>query len=195
MTLREINDKLKSSLKPSRYRHSVSVAKTAERLADIYGADKEKAYLAGLVHDCAKNYPMEELFSMAKEFSLEIDEISKSSWGLVHGYVGAQVAKRDYEIDDSEIYDAIYYHTIGKADMPLLTKIIYLADGIEPLRTYEGVKEIRLVSEKNIDKAVLMYTNATIRHVINRGFLLHPAAVETRNFYIQKQSRQKQTKD
>jgi len=188
MTLKEINDKLKSTLKPSRYRHSVSVAETAAKLAGIYGADKEKAYLAGLVHDCAKNYSKEELLELADAFSVETDDISKESWGLIHGFVGAELAMREYGIDDKEIYDAIYYHTIGMADMPILTKIIYLADGIEPLRSYEGVNEIRLVSEHNIDKAVVMYTNATIKHVINRGFLLHPAAVETRNFYVQKLS-------
>lgn len=188
MTLKEINNKLKSTLKPSRYRHSVSVAETAAQLAEIYGVNREKAYLAGLVHDCAKNYSKEELMQLADDFSIKIDDISRESWGLIHGFVGAELAVREYEIDDKEIYDAIYYHTVGKADMPVLTKIIYLADGIEPLRNYDGVNEIRLIGKQNIDKAVVLYTDATIKHVINRGFLLHPAAVETRNFYVQKLS-------
>ena len=184
MTLGEINKKLKNSLKPSRYRHSVSVAETSAKLAEIYGADKEKAYLAGLVHDCAKNYTKEELFDFAKAFSIEIDEVSANSWGLVHGFVGAELAAREYEIDDKEIYDAIYYHTIGKADMPLLTKIIYLADGIEPMRNYAGVDEIRMVSKTNLYKALVMYTDATIKYVLKRGFLLHPAAIRQTGYNI-----------
>ena len=183
MTLMEINDKLKATLKPPRYRHSVSVAKTAAHLAELYGADADKAYLAGLVHDCAKNCSKDELFELMERFSLEFDEVSKVSWGLLHGFVGAELAKREYEISDS---GAIYYHTIGKADMPLLTEIIYLADGIEPLRNYSGVDEIRKVSENNLHKAVVMYTDATVKYVLKRGFLLHPAAIETRNFYIGK---------
>jgi len=195
MTIDQMREKLKIALTEKRYNHSIGVMQTAVELAHHYGADVHKTAVAALLHDCAKNYSTAEMFELCERFNIKIDETSKASPGLIHGFLGAVIASKYYGVDDPEIYDAIYYHTIGKADMPLLTKIIYLADGIEPLRTYEGVKEIRLVSEKNIDKAVLMYTNATIRHVINRGFLLHPAAVETRNFYIQKQSRQKQTKD
>lgn len=188
MTLNEINNKLKSTLKPQRYRHSVSVAETAKELAVLYGADEEKAYFAGLVHDCAKNYSREELFELSLKYSIELDDISKTSWGLIHGYVGAELAKHEYGICDKDIYDAIYYHTIGKADMPLLTEIIYLADGIEPMRNYAGVDEIRMVSQTNLYKALVMYTDATIKYVLKRGFLLHPAAIETRNFYLDKLS-------
>lgn len=188
MTLKEINDKLKISLKPQRYRHSVSVAETAVHLAELYGADADKAYLAGLVHDCAKNCSKDELFELADRYSLEIDEVSGVSWGLLHGFVGAELARHEYGISDDEIYDAVYYHTIGRADMPLLTEIIYLADGIEPLRNYPGVDEIRKASEENLHKAVVMYTDATVKYVLKRGFLLHPAAIETRNFYIGKLS-------
>lgn len=186
MNLKEIDEKLKKSLRSDRYLHSLSVAKTACRLAEIFGADRDKAYLAGILHDCAKNYSKEELFKLADEFSLEIDKISSESWGLIHGFVGAELAKSGYGVYDDEIYDAIYYHTIGKADMPLLTEIIYLADGIEPLRDYPGVEQIRITAEKDLHRAVLMYTDMTIGYVIKRGLLLHPSAVETRNFYLEK---------
>ena len=104
MTLNEINNKLKSTLKPQRYRHSVSVAETAKELAVLYGADEEKAYFAGLVHDCAKNYSKEELFELSLKYSIELDDVSKTSWGLIHGYVGAELAKHEYGICDKDIY-------------------------------------------------------------------------------------------
>lgn len=186
MTLNEIKKRLENTLKPSRFAHSVSVAQTASDLAEIYNADAGKAYLAGILHDCAKNYTNGELFELAKKYNIELDEVCKSSANLLHGFVGAYDAKKVYGINDSEIFDAIYYHTVGKPDMPILTKIIYVSDGIEPLRNYPGVEEIRKCAFENLDKAVVMYTDATIKFVLEKGILLHNASVETRNYYLKK---------
>lgn len=184
MTTDEMKQELKRTLKPERYTHSLAVAETAVMLSEIYGADCRKAYLAGLLHDCAKGFGKEELYAELKRYHISADEVSLGSPGLLHGFVGAEVAKNVYGVDDKEIYDAIYYHTVGKADMPLLTKIIYLADGIEPGRIYDGVDRVRLEAVKNIDRAVVMYTDSTIKYVLERGGLLHPSAVETRNYYL-----------
>ncbi len=184
MTIDEIKYALKKKLKPERYTHSLAVADMAVKLSEIYGADCQKAYLAGLLHDCAKGYAKDDLFDKLAEYHIAVDEVSLKSYGLLHGFVGAEEAKAVYGIDDEEIYDAIYYHTVGKTAMPLLTKIIYLADGIEPGRIYEGVEAVRIEAVKNIDKAVVMYTDSTIKYVLERGRLLHPSAVETRNYYL-----------
>lgn len=181
-----VKTELKIRLKPQRYLHCVSVAQTAAALAAKYGANERKAYLAGILHDCAKNHTDSELFSLAAEYGIELDEVCKKSPGLLHAFVGAQEARRIYGVCDLEIYDAIYRHTIGGADMPILSEIIYLADGIEPLRSYEGVDEIRRAARESLHRAVVMYTDATVEYVIKRGLLLHPAAVETRNFYLGK---------
>lgn len=188
MTLEEIKERLKSTLKPQRYAHSLSVADTAVKLAEKYGADADKAYLAGILHDCAKNYSDAELFELLDKYNIEPDYVCRRSAALLHGFVGAEIARDIYGIDDAQIYDAIYYHTIGKADMPLLTEIIYLADGIEPLRNYPSADIIRAEAQKDLHRAVLMYTEANIKFVLEKGALLHPAAVETRNFYLEKTS-------
>lgn len=184
MTIDDIKTELSKKLNHKRYIHSLAVADTAMKLANIYGGDEKKAYLAGILHDCAKCYDNEELFRHIDAYGIMVDDVCKNSPGLLHGFVGAYELKSIYGIEDTQIYDAVYYHTIGKADMPLLTKIIYLADGIEPNRAYDGVEEIRKTAETDINKAVVMYTDCTVKYILNNGMLLHPSAVQTRNYYL-----------
>ncbi|MBR5506844.1 MAG: bis(5'-nucleosyl)-tetraphosphatase (symmetrical) YqeK [Clostridia bacterium] len=186
MTIEQIREKLKTVLTEKRYNHSLGVMKMAVDLANHYGADPDKAAIAGLLHDCAKNYSAQDMFSLCEKYNVEIDDTSRYATGLIHGFLGAEIARRCYGITDPEIYDAIYYHTIGKPDMPLLTKIIYIADGIEPGRRYDGVDHIRDMVFDDIDRALILQIDYTIHSVINRGGLLHTNTIDTRNFYLKK---------
>lgn len=179
-----MESKLKGMLLEKRYRHSVNVMETAVKMAEFYNADVEKARVAGLLHDCAKNYSTAQMLELCNLYGIELDSVSKAQPGLIHAFLGAEVAKREFGIDDDEIYDAIYYHTVGKPAMNLLTKIIYIADGIEPLRTYEGVDTLREIAFHDIDKAIIYQMDMTIKQVIKKGTLLHPGTVNTRNYYI-----------
>lgn len=184
MTVEEITGKLKSQLKESRFEHSLSVAKTSAELAQIYGASEKKAYLAGLVHDCAKCYSDSELIQKAQNYG--IDEDALRFIHIMHSFVGAYEIKNEYGIDDEEIFDAVYYHTVGKPDMPLITAIVYLADAIEPGRNYPGVDRIRKVAEASLEKAIYIYTEECINHVLKKGGQLHPNALEVRDYYRRK---------
>ena len=184
MTIDEISSKLKTVLTEKRYNHSIGVVETATELARHYGADVEKTRLAALLHDCAKNFSYSEMFDLCEKYGIVIDDVSKSAPGLIHGFLGAEIAKKEYGITDPEIYDAIYYHTIGKPDMSLITKIIYIADGIEKGRTYDGVEDIRNIVFKDIDRALILQIDFTIQSVINRGGLIHTNTIDTRNFYL-----------
>ena len=186
MTIDQMREKLKKVLTEKRYNHSLGVMQTAVELANHYGADPHKAAVAGLLHDCAKNYSEQDMFSLCEEYKVEIDDTSRHATGLIHGFLGAEIARNCYGITDPEIYDAIYYHTIGKPDMPLLTKIIYISDGIEPGRNFEGVERIRDMVFDDIDRALVLQTDYTIHSVINRGGLLHANTIDTRNFYLKK---------
>ncbi len=179
-----MQEKLKSMLLEKRYLHSVSVMETAVKMAKFYGADEEKAKIAGLLHDCAKNYSAGEMISLCDEYGIDLDEVSKKQHGLIHAFLGAEIAKREFGICDEEIYDAIYYHTVGKPNMSTLTKIIYIADGIEPLRIYEGVEHLREVAFSDLNKAIIYQMDITIKSVLKKGTLLHPGTVSTRNYYI-----------
>lgn len=186
MTIDQMKEQLKKNLLQKRFNHSIGVMETAISLARLFGADEKKAAIAGLLHDCAKNYSKEDMLILCKEYGIHLDDIMKKSTGLIHGLLGAEIAKREYGIEDEEIYDAIYYHTVGKPNMPLLTQIIYIADGIEPLRHYDGVDRIRELSEENLDKALILQIDCTIKSVLSKGGLLHTNTVDTRNYYLEK---------
>lgn len=186
MTIEQMTEKLRSTLEEKRFNHSVNVMETAVKLAEHHGADIKKARLAGLLHDCAKNYSKEELYNLCNKYGICLDDTSKKEAGLLHGFVGAYLLKDEYGIDDAEIFDAVYYHTIGKPDMSLLTKIIFIADCIEPMRTAPWVDDIRQVVYDDIDKALIIQLDSTIRCVLKKGTLLHTNTVDTRNFYIEK---------
>lgn len=180
----QMQGKLKDMLLEKRYLHSLNVMETAKDMAKYYHADAEKAEIAGLLHDCAKNYSTAEMFILCEKFGIELDSVAKKQPGLIHAFLGAEVAKREFQIDDEEIYDAIYYHTVGKPKMGVLTKIIYIADGIEPLRNYDGVDTLRELAYRDLDKAIIYQMDLTIKQVIKKGTLLHPGTVNTRNYYI-----------
>jgi len=184
VNITQIEQKLKGMLLEKRYKHSVAVMETAVEMALFYGADVEKARIAGLLHDCAKNYSPEEMIALCDEYSIELDDVTKKQHGLIHAFLGAEIAKREFGIDDDEIYDAIYFHTVGKPNMSTLTKIIYIADGIEPLRNYDGVEHLREVAYQDLDKAIIYQMDITIKSVLKKGTLLHPGTVATRNYYI-----------
>lgn len=178
-----IIDYLKKHLSEYRYIHTMGVAETAKQLAATYGADPPKAYTAGLLHDCAKELPFEEMLSVADKYKIETDELTKTSPALMHGIVGAYIAKEIFNADD-EIFDAIAYHTTGKANMNLLTKIIYIADYIEPNRKFDGVCEIRELAFSDIDKAIISSCGTVIVHTVNKGGIVHPNTVDARNYLL-----------
>ncbi|MCR5331426.1 MAG: nicotinate-nucleotide adenylyltransferase [Lachnospiraceae bacterium] len=126
--------KMESLLSPHRFTHVKNVAKTAVKLARTYNADMDKAYIAGLLHDCAKYLDDEQMLQVAEEYNIELEEVEKASLQLVHAKIGAVFAREVYGIEDEDILNAIRYHTTGRPNMSLLEKIIYIADYIEPGR-------------------------------------------------------------
>lgn len=186
MTLDEMKQKLKKSLTPKRYNHSIGVMETSVIMARYFGADEEKAMIAGLLHDCAKDFSKEEMFALCDKYQVELDDVSKHETSLIHGFLGAYVAREEYGVTDSEIFEAIYYHTVSKYDMSLLTKIIYIADLVEPSRNFDTVNKLREILKEDIDKALIFQIDNTLKSVIDRGGLIHSNTITTRNYYLEK---------
>ncbi len=174
---RDILDKLKQTLTPERYEHSIGVAEEAVELAEIYGADINKACVAGLLHDCAKSIPKEKLLDIiAKNREiLAIEECELLNYKTYHAPAGVVVAQKEYGITDKEILSAIRWHTLGKKDMTLLEKIIYLADKIEK-RTrpvdYRSQIEIFLQKPNGLDRAILESYKLTIKSLADRNLVI-----------------------
>lgn len=177
---------LAENLKMKRLRHSFGVRDTAEKLAEFYGLDVQKARITGLIHDAAKEKSNEEILEICKKNNYELDEVGKNSPSILHGYAGRIVAKEVMGVTDEDSLNAIEYHTTGRIMMSQLEKVIYIADYIEPGRDFPGVDELRKAAYRNLDEALLLAFDNTIKLVISRGRLLHRNTVEARNYIIYK---------
>ena len=180
----EIKEYLKKNLKESRYYHSLGVMDTAVSLAKHYGADAVKARVAGLVHDCAKNMKGDALVKLAKENGYSIDVMYEKSPQLLHGIVGAIIAKTLFGIEDNEVLSAITYHTTGREAMSLLDKIIYIADFIEPSRCFPGIDVIRSSALVDLDVTLIKCFDESIKYILSKGQLLHLSTINSRNYVL-----------
>lgn len=160
-----IKASLRSLLNPHRYEHTLGVAQTAFTIAEACGFDVHRAYLAGLLHDCAKHMSDEDLIREAENHgeTLTAQEIKYPN-NLLHSKAGSYRANEIYGIEDREILDSIYYHTSGRANMSLLEKIIYISDFIEPGRKINikpSLSELRSQSLYDLEgtfKTILKHT-------------------------------------
>lgn len=183
MKLSDQKELLRLSLKNSnRFAHSLGVEKTAVDLARRFGIDEEKARIAGLLHDCAREFPNDQLISEAQKRGIEIDEVEFATPLLLHAPIGARLIREKYEVDDEEISQAIARHTVAARDMSDLDKIIYFADMIEPNRNYPEVDHLRELSRTvSLDEMFLTGLSESILFIVAKNALIHPATVESRN--------------
>lgn len=171
---------VKKHLPERRYIHTLGVTDTAAMLAKRYGADERKAELAGIFHDYAKYRPKEEMESIIRQENMPQDLLLYDS-ELWHAPVGAYLVKKEVGIQDEEILDAIRYHTTGRPGMTTLEKVVFLADYIEPNRSFPGVDEVRKAAENSLDEAIVLSLQNTIRFLLSKNQLIYPQTVETYN--------------
>ncbi|MEG6614862.1 bis(5'-nucleosyl)-tetraphosphatase (symmetrical) YqeK [Peptococcaceae bacterium 1198_IL3148] len=184
MNLEVIKEQLKQDIPEKRYLHTLGVIETAEKLAKRYQADVAKVKLAALLHDCARGFSDEELIQFAHHHDINVDYVYESFPALLHGPVGAVVAKNKYHITDEEILHAVAVHTLGDVGMGDVAKILMIADAIEPGRAYRGIEVLReqvAGCHNNINQAVLCCLEHKIQVVLKSKYLLHPLAVDARN--------------
>lgn len=177
-----MKEKLKKALSENRYKHTLGVAKEACRLARLYGADERKAYTAGLLHDCAKE--VKNQAEKCDELGIWIDDMMRQNTGLIHGVLGAEMARRDFGISDEEILGAIRWHTLGRAGMTLLEKIVYIADFTEENRDFDGVEELRKAVDSDLDDAILLSIEQHLKVLEQRGAAVHPNTILLRDDII-----------
>lgn len=168
----------------NRYLHSIGVANTCANLAMRYSADMEKAYIAGLLHDCVKCFPDEQLLSECRKYGLDISDYEKQSPYLLHAKLGAWYAKNVYNIEDDKITSAICYHTTGKPDMTVLEEIVFISDYIEPFRNRASNLElIRTLAYKDLKEAVYVVTKDTLDYLNSKNKTIDPMTYETYKYY------------
>jgi len=182
-TKEEMMEKLQKELPEKRLRHSIAVAECAVELAARFGADKEKAYIAGILHDCAKGMTKEKQRATAERYKIFPDKETLDNLNLIHSPLGAEMSAREYGAYDpsGDIQNAIKYHTVGRPGMSLLEKIIFVADYIEPGRSMVETPEIRRLAEHDLTAALIATLDAKAHYVKTDT---HPLNRMTREYYI-----------
>lgn len=192
-TLSNISEILKNELDSARYEHTIGVMHTAGCLAMRYGADLDRALLAGLLHDCAKCISHADKLRICEENHIEITKTERRNLGLLHAKVGAFLAKEKYQVTDSEILDAITVHTTGKPAMTLLEKIIYIADYMEPGRDKAAnLPLVRSLAFKDINECLYVILKDSVAYLKTRNIPIDPMTEHTFLYYnkLDEQSKQ-----
>lgn len=180
----ELRKRLKAKLNPYRYEHSLSVSFTCMSLAMRYGYDLDRAELAGLLHDCAKQYSDMELIGKCNQNKLPLSDNEKKAPMVIHAKYGAWMAETKYHIIEDDILSAIRYHTTGKPEMSLLDKIVFVADFIEPRRDRaSNLTEIRKIAYTNLDECVYRILQGTLHYLGKKGMYIDTASIAAFEYY------------
>jgi predicted HD superfamily hydrolase involved in NAD metabolism len=174
---------VKQQLPNQRYQHTIGVLETAVTLAKRYGADVQKAELAAIFHDYAKFRSKDEMKRIIIEQKMDPQLLLFNS-ELWHAPVGAYLVQKEVNILDADILDAIRYHTSGRPGMPILEKVIYLADYIEPGRHFPGVEVVREMAESDLDQALISSIRNTILFLVKKDQPIYPDTFYTFNNLI-----------
>ena len=184
LSIEEIKLYLKTNLEEKRYIHILGVADTAKKLAKLNGISEEKAEIAGLAHDVAKNLSKVKMKEIINEHNIVLSEVEENNANLWHSIIGPIEAKDKLGIQDEEILDAIRWHTTGKEHMSILTKIIYIADMIEPSRNFEGIEDIRKVTFEDLDMGVYYGLTHSIEFLLIKNLLIDENTMRARNYFL-----------
>lgn len=178
----EIIAKEKANMDDDRFEHCVRVSETARKLAKLNNYDEDKAALAGFVHDYAKQVPVEEYRQVIKDEGFDPDLLNwnRAIW---HGIVGTYFIKRDLKITDPEILQAVWRHTTADVEMTTLDKIVFMADYIEPGRSFDGVEEARKITFKNLDEGVGYQLAHTLEFLIENRNKVYPRTLQAYNVW------------
>lgn len=180
----KLRKQLQDSLKPDRFDHTLGVAYTAASMAFAHGADVEKALIAGMLHDCAKCMSHEEQVKICEKNNIEISDVEKRNHSLLHAKVGMYLARTKYDVYDTEILNAIRWHTTGREDMSLLEKIVYIADFIEPNRKpLEGMDVIRKEAFSDIDRCLAHILHDSVIYLDTIGKEVDEATSNAYQYY------------
>lgn len=172
-----------SMIRHKRVAHVMGVEEEAVKLAKYWGADPELARHAAILHDCTKYLDLDAQLKLCRKYGIPLDDLERQAVKLLHAKTGACIARYVFGEPD-EVYEAILWHTTGKADMTLLDKVLYMADYIEPNRDFEGVDRLRELAYTDLDRAMLLGVDATIREMEERGYLIHTNTLSARQWLL-----------
>lgn len=174
MNLKQAKELVRSRLSDKRYEHTLNVRKMAVKLAKQHGADEEKAALAALLHDSAKEISKDEMRAIMQAHPEYAEGGEQRPAPVWHGICASILARTEWGVEDEAVLSAIACHTAGKPGMSKLDKIVYLADMSSKERDWPGVNKLRKLEMKDLDKAMLMALKRTNDFVFSQGKPVDP---------------------
>ena len=182
MTLEEMRTALRPLLGDRRYNHSLAVERDAVELARLYHEDVHKAAVAGLLHDCRKEMPLDEALKIIARSDIITDIIFEDQPGLIHGFA-ASVTLGDFGVDDPDIKNAVRYHTVARARMSKLEMIVFLADLTAEGRDYPDVDEMRRVTRISLEDGMRYALRYTMGKLVSKERPICRDTWEAYNYY------------
>ena len=176
MNLKQAKELVRGRLSDKRYEHTINVKKMAVKLAKRYGADEEKAALAAILHDSAKEISKDEMREIMRQYPQYAEGSESRPTPVWHGICASILARTQWGVEDEAILSAIACHTAGKPGMSKLDKIVYLADMTSAERDWPGVNKLRKLELKDLDAAMLAALRQTNDFVLSQGKPLDPVS-------------------
>ena len=181
MNLEQIDKKLKKMMTKTRYQHACRVSLLAQKIAERHHLPLQKVIISALTHDCAKDYSIEELKELIGRYGIKLNKVEKSIPQIWHAYVGAELVKDIFMVDDWEMLDAIRYHSTASSKLGLIGKVVYIADKIEPNRRLAKINKLQEKVWEDIDLTMLELLSMELQYLICNGLIIHPHTLEARN--------------
>lgn len=184
-----IEQTVKDKLSEKRYMHTLSVAKEATQLAKLHNVNPDDAYLAGLLHDYAKEQPLNEKLKLCEKYNIDLESDFNNYPELAHGLISSKLVQLHFNISNEDILNAIANHTIGRPNMSKLEKVIFITDMIEPFRFGKNkeldreLQEIKDAIYKSLDYAMYLALKSKIDFTKTKNKFVHPSALEALEYY------------
>lgn len=179
----ELLELLQENLSQKRYDHVLRVERVGIQLAEQYGESVEKASIACLLHDLKKQEDDQTSRQtiISENLPLNLLDFGNSVW---HGPVAAVYAEKQLDVSDEDILNAIKNHTVGSEHMSVLEKIVFVADYIEPARTFAAAEKARKLGEESLDAVVGYASQQTLKHLLEHKQKIYPQTILTYNKYL-----------
>lgn len=167
-----------------RYEHTLRVVKEAQILAERYHVDVDKARLASVLHDYAKYRPIEEMRKTVQQVPELPEDLLDCSGEILHAFVGAYYVKKEVGIQDEDILSAIRFHTTGRGNMTDLEKVVFLADFIEPMRSFPQLDKVREKALTSLDLACLAALKINVTYLVGKNAFIYKDTFEAYNYFV-----------
>ena len=195
-----LRSRIEKLLSPSRFRHTVGVAKMAELLANaVKLKDVDEIVASAWLHDVSKELPTEKHLELMKQSGNEFTYDDYQTVPAYHSFTAPEIVKSDFsEFATKNVLSAVFRHTLGAPNMSISDAIVFLSDYIEEGRTYTSCAELRTalldaldsantVNEKEllIFRATLTVLDNTLMHLIKSAKHINQTTVLTRNSLVE----------